>query len=57
MEKEKCNYCDGKGYVSNIYKTSFKKCPVCNGTKEIDKKECNNTSSVEDDINEWFSEM
>lgn len=56
-KKCKCYYCDGKGYISNTYKTSFKQCPVCNGTKTINENKSSNTSTVDEALDYFFSEL
>jgi RecJ-like exonuclease len=53
----KCYYCDGKGYINNTYKTSFKKCPVCKGTKLIKEEKCNNTSTVDEALDYLFGDI
>ena len=55
--KTECSYCYGKGYITNTYKTYFRKCPVCEGTKEVEKVESKNTTSVDEDLDYFFNEI
>ena len=55
--KIECGYCYGKGYITNTYKTYFKKCPICEGTREVEEVESKSTTSVDEDLDYFFNEV